>query len=186
MRLYIRQKGSRYKFYENDNEVETLTGYWERKRKLGLYSKIVDAENKEVVTVTLTNSPWFWELNKTTYRIVLPSENLTVDVKAVNYYKGHWTFNLNTDKYDFYFHRGHKKSLFRNGSQVAKYNKGTVHLWNNDSGYIIANSDENRLLLLSLFVMFDMGEYMDADVNVDLGKLDGGVIESNDHWQPAK
>ncbi len=185
MRLYIRQKGNKYKFYENDSEVETLTGLWDRKRKVGLFSKIFDTNDNELVTVLLTNSPWFWELNRTTFGIKLHREQIHINVKAVNYYKGHWTFNINNDRYDFYFHRGHKKSLFKNDKQVAKYNEGKVHFWNNDSGYIIANNDENKLLLLSLFIMFDMGEYMDADVNVDLGKLDSGVIENNENWQPT-
>jgi hypothetical protein len=186
MRLYIRQKGNNYRFFENDNEQEILTGYWDRKRKVGLFSKIVDVDDSELVTVTLTKSPWFWELSKATYRIEIHKEHIQINVKAVNYHKGHWTFNINGDKYDFYFHSGHKKSLFKNDKQVAKYNKGQVQFWTNDSGYVIANNNESKLLLLSLFIMFDMGEYMGADVNVDLGKLNNGVIENNEHWTPTK
>jgi hypothetical protein len=186
MRLYIRQNGNKYKFFENDIERETFTGYWDRKRKIGLYSKIVDIDNKELVTVTLTNSPWFWELSKTTYRLEIHTEQIQTEIKAVDYHKGHWTFNIDNEEYDLYFHTGHKKSLFKNGRQVARYDKGQVHFWSNDSGYIIANNDENKLLLLSLFITFDMGEYMDADINVDLGKLDGGVIENNEYWTPTQ
>ena len=185
MRLYIKQKGYSYKFFENDYEQETLIGSWARKRKYGLFSKIFDLDGSELATVVLTNAPWFWELNKTTYRINLHKEQIEINVKAINYHKGHWTFNISNDKYDFHFHRGHKKSLFKINIQVAKYNKGKVHLWNRDSGFIIANNDQNKILLLSIFVMFDMGEHSEGDVNVDLGKLNGGVIENNEYWYPT-
>jgi hypothetical protein len=34
--------------------------------------------------------------------------------------------------------------------------------------------------------MFDMGGHSEGDVNVDFGKLNGGVIENNDYWYPTK
>jgi hypothetical protein len=108
MRLYIQQKGRKYKFFENDNEHEILIGSWDKKRKSGLFSKIFDLDGNELATVVLTNSAWFWELNKTTYRINLHKEQIEINVKAISHYKGHWNFNIDNEKYDFYFHRGHK------------------------------------------------------------------------------
>jgi hypothetical protein len=68
---------------------------------------------------------------------------------------------------------------------MAKYDKRTVQMWNNDTGFIISNNDENKLLLLAIFLTFDMGENIDGDVNVDLGNLTGGVKEFNNYWQPV-
>ncbi|MFI5406642.1 MAG: hypothetical protein ACHQ1D_09030 [Nitrososphaerales archaeon] len=186
MRLYIRQKGHKYDFFENDIEEGILHGYWDNKRKIGLHSKILDKDNQELVTVTLTKAPAFWRMNKTTYRIQIHKENIDFEIKAVNAFKGHWTFELNGDKYDFYFHFGLKKSLYKNGNQVAKYDKGTVHIWNNDTGFIISNNDENKFLLLAIFLTFDMGENMGGDFNIDLGNLTGGVKEFNSNWQPVR
>ena len=185
MRLFIRQKGYKYQFFRDNEEEPYLFGLWDRKRKLGLYSKILAKDNKELVAVAFSNNPWFWNASKTKYKIIFHEEKTELEVKAVNYFKGHWTFDLNGDKYDYYFHYGHKKSLFKNGNQVAKCDKGKVHFWNTDSGFIIANNDENSLLLLSLFIMVDMGDSMDGDVNVDLGNLPGGVREYNNYWQPT-
>ena len=186
MRLYIRQKGHKYNFFENDIEEEILHGHWDSKWRTGPYSKIFDKDNQELVAVSLTKAPAFWRLNKTTYRIQIYKDGIDIEVRAVNAYKGHWTFQLKGDKFDFYFHYGLKKSLFKNDVQVAKYDKGTVHMWNDDSGFIVANNDENRLLLLAIFLTFDMGENMDGDVNVNLGNLTGGVRELNNHWQPTR
>jgi|SRR5690606_7580481 hypothetical protein len=186
MRLYIRQKGHKYKFFEDDNEEEILHGLWDSGWRQRLHSKIFDKDNQELVTITLKKAPAFWRMNKTTYQIRLHRENIDVEVKAVNAYKGHWTFEYKGDKYDLYFHYGLKKSLFKNEYQVAKYDKGTVHVWDNDSGFIISNNDENKLLLLAIFLTFDMGESMDGDVNVDLGNLTGGVKEFNSYWQPVR
>jgi hypothetical protein len=185
MRLYIRQKGHKYQFFEGDNEEEILHGHWDSGWRVKLHSKIFDSDNQELVTVTLTKAPAFWRMNRTTYRIQLHKEGIDIEIKGANAYRGHWTFELNEDKYDFYFHRGHKKSLHKNGNQVARYDKGTVHMWDNDSGFIIANNDENRLLLLAIFLTFDMGEDMDGDVNVNFGNLTGGVKEYNNYWQPT-
>lgn len=186
MKLFIRQKGHTYKFFEDDSEEESFHGLWDRNRKAGLHSKIFDKEKQELVTVTLTKAPAFWRMNKTTYQIHLHKENLFIDVKAINAYKGHWTFELNGNRYDFYFHYGHKKSLYKNDNQVAKFDRGVVHMWSNDSGFIIANNDENKLLLLAILLTFDMSESMDGDVNIDLGNLTGGVREFNKYWQPVR
>ena len=186
MRLYIRQKGHSYKFFEGDNEEEIFHGFWDSGWRVRLHSRIFDKDNLELVSVTLIKAPLFWRLNKTIYRIQLHNENIDIAVRAVNAYKGHWTFELNEARYDFYIHFGHKKSLYKNDNQVAKYDKGTVHLWSNDSGFIVSNNDENKLLLLALFLTFDMGESMDGDVNVDLGNLTSGVKEFNSYWQPVR
>lgn len=185
MTLYIRQNGHKYKFFEGNNEEEILHGLWESKWRQPLRSRIFDKTNQELATITLTKAPAFWRMNKTTYQIHLHNEDTNVEVKVANAYKGHWTFEFKGDKYDFYFHHGLKKSLFKNDNQVAKYDKGTVHIWNNDSGFIIANNDENKLLLLAIFLTFDMGESMNGDVNVDLGNVTGGVKEFNTYWQPV-
>lgn len=186
MRFYIRQRGHHYKFFEGDKEVETFNGYWDRGWRVKLHSKIFDSEKRELATITLTKAPFFWRLNKTIYQIQIHNENIKIEVKAINAYRGHWGFKLNQNRYDFYFHFGHKKSLFKDNQQVAKYDKGAVHMWANDSAFIVANNDESKLLLLALFLTFDMGQSMNGDVNVDLGNLTGGVKEFDNNWYPTK
>ncbi|WP_148041377.1 hypothetical protein [Rufibacter immobilis] len=168
----------------NDDKEEAFTGFWDRKRKVGLFGKILSSEKEELVSVNLSNSPFFWNLNKTEYKILLHRESTEITLKAVNAYKGHWTFLYGTDSYDFYFHQGHKKSLFRNGNQVAKHDKGKVNFWDYDSGFIVADNEENKLLLLALFLTFDMGESMDGDINIDLGNLMAGVKSYDSNWYP--
>ncbi|WP_210489421.1 hypothetical protein [Rufibacter aurantiacus] len=184
MRLYIKQKGHIYRFFKNDEKEEVFTGFWDRKRKIGLFAKVLSKENEELVTVNLFKEASIWNYNKTEYKILLHKENTEIIIKALNAWKGHWTFMYASDSYEFYFHRGHKKSLFRNGNQVAKFDKGRVNFWDYDSGFIVANNDENKLLLLALFLCFDMGESMDGDVNVDLGNLLAGVKQYDSTWFP--
>jgi len=186
MRLYIRQKGQNYKFYEGDKEEAILHGMWRDGWRKPLHSKIFNNDNQELVTTTLTKNPSFWSSQKKTYQIRFHLENIDIEVKAIKAYKGHWAFEFKGDQYDFYFHYGLKKSLFKNDNQVAKYDKGTVHFWDNDSGFIISNNDENKLLLLALFLTFDMGETSDADININFGNLTGGVKEYNKYWHPVR
>ena len=181
MRIYIKQRGSRYKFFKGKEEGEPfLIGYWDSKRKIGLHSKILNTEKEELVTIDISYSPWFWKMHKIIYRIVFHKLNAEVEVKAANYFRGHWTFVFGGDRYDYYAHYGRKKSLYKNDNQVAKYSMGTVNVWDRDFGFIISNNDENELLLLSVFLMLDMGEDMDGDLNIDLGNMVAGVKEYNE------
>ncbi len=186
MRVFIKQNGRKYKFLKDKEDEEPLwTAFWDSKWKTGVFSKISDS--KEVlVTIEYENQPPFWRANKTTYRITVHQLHQKVIVKTVSHLRGCWTFVFNENKYDYFEHSGRKMSLYKNDVQVAKYKMGTVHAWERDFGFVIANSDENVLLLIALFLMLDMGQINDADVTLDLGNVFGGVKEWNEYWLPAK
>jgi len=185
MRFYIKQGGNQYKFFRNKEDTEPfLTGYWDSKWRTGVYSKIRDS-NEELVTINYEIGPAFWRMNKTSYKITFHKLGQEIIVNTANHFKGHWTFCLNEDKYDYFQHPGRKMSLYKNDKQIAKYKMGTVHMWESDSGFVISNSDENVLLLIALFLMLDMGETNGADITLDLGNVFAGVKEWNEYWQPT-
>lgn len=185
MRFYIKQGGNHYKFFKNKEDTEAfLTGFWDSKWRTGIYSKICD-DSEELVTIKFENSPFFWRINRTTYKLTFHKSKLEIIVNTVNHFKGHWTFLLNEHKYDYFQHAGRKMSLYKNDRQVAKYKMGTVHLWESDSGFVISNNDEDALLLIALFLMLDMGETNGADLTLDLGNVFAGVKEYNEYWQPT-
>lgn len=187
MRLYIRQKGNNYQFYKGDEKEPFAKGFWKRSWKTRLHSKILGLDNCELSTIRLKYAPWFWEKGtKTEYEITLCESNEIIIVKCLNSLRGHYSFEFNQNKYEFYFHQGHKKSLYRSDLQVAKYDKQVVSWWDNDSGLIVSNNDENEILLLSLFLMFDMGEFNEVDLTVDLGQGLDGVKEYDPRWVPYR
>lgn len=186
MRVFIKQNGRRYSFLKNKEDEEPLwTGFWDSEWRTGVYSKICDS-TRELVTIKFEIHPPFWRANKTTYKITFHQLNQEFIVKTVSYLRGWWTFVFNESKYDYFEHPGRKMSLYKNDVQIAKYKMGTVHAWERDFGFVIANNDENVLLLIALFLMLDMGQMNDADVTLDLGNVFGGVKEWNENWLPSK
>ena len=102
----------------------------------------------------------------------------TIEVKCVSYKRGHWAVNLDESHYDFYFHGRIKKSLYRNGEQVAKFGRA------NSEHFIIANSDEDVLFLIALFMTFRMGDSAPED-DLVLEIYDNEKDE-NSRWYPVK
>jgi len=185
MRLYIRQKGTDYQFYKGDDKEPFLKGFWKSSWKIKLHSKILTLDNSELANIRFKYAPWFWEKgSKTEYELALSEFKEIVTIKCLNSWRGHYAFTFCNHKYDFYRHTGHKKSLYKDNVQVAKYDKQVVNWWDNDSGFIISNNDENEILLLSLFLMLDMGEFNEADLNIDFGQGLDGVKEYNSRWTP--
>ncbi len=187
MRLYIRQKGCNYQFYKGDDKEPFVKGYWKSSWRTKLHSKIITLDNRDIATIKFKYAAWFWESEtKTVYEIVLDEMNEVVTINCLNSWRGHYSFGFRHHKYDFYFHQGHKRSLYKDNIQVAKYDKQTVSWWDNDTAFILSNNDENEILLLSLFLMFDMGESYEADLNIDLGQALSGIKEYDSSWVPNK
>lgn len=187
MRIYIRQNGNHYKFYKDDDTEPFTQGYWKSSWKIKLHAKILTLDNKALATIEFKYAPWFWEKHtKTEYKITFHQTSESIIVFCLKSWSGHYSFTFNDQKYDFYFHQGHKKSLYKDKIQVAKYDKQTVSWWENDSAFIISNNDENELLLLSLFLLFDMGEYNEAAFNFDFGQAFKGDKEYDSRWIPTR
>ncbi len=99
-----------------------------------------------------------------------------IEVKCVNYKRGHWAVNLDESHYDIYFHGRVKKSLYRNGEQVAKF----VHT--HSENFVIANSDEDVLFLIALFMIFRM-DSTDDDLILEICDNEK---DENSRWYPVK
>lgn len=188
MRLYIKQKGSNYLIYENKDEPPVFYGHWSRKRKIGLHSSIYCPQNGErlLVSIGKSKSNWRWIGPPRLYILQIVDLDKEVAVELINGWRGHFRFKINGSQYDLYTHYGHKKSLFKDNEQVAKFDKAIFNWGERDSGFVIANKDENKMLLLGLFLMIDMGERNDAEVSFDLGNLIPGVRPWDNRWLPKK
>lgn len=184
MRVYIKQRGRKYFIYQEDDNPPILTGYWASNRKAGLHAVFFDSSEKEQLRVSVGKCPWIG--GPTSYLIKtteLPSE---IEVELKSRWKFDFQFSLDGDKYSYYGHNGHMKSLYKNDIQVAKFNKATFNWGERDSGYIIYNSDENVKLLLGLWIMRDMGEINDAEISIDLGNITSSAKVWNNNWFPTK
>lgn len=167
----------RYRFYLGDNDEPVYLATSGSSMFKGDYANIYNAQKQKVLCLKPGQSS-FTKLNSLTYTIDGFPSGRTMNVNCVNYKKGHWTIRLDQGNYDIYFHGRRKKSLYKNGDQVAKF--GRV----NYNDFIIANSDEDVLFLVALFMTFRMGDSApDDDV---LLEICDDAKDENAQWCPVK
>ena len=78
-----------------------------------------------------------------------------------------------------------KKALYKNGTQVASYDKTKFYLFEYDSFLIKCNDNENIDLILSFELCFDLGTSNNgATATFDFGNLLKGVREFDNTWRP--
>ena len=96
-------------------------------------------------------------------------------------------FQLDKDNYRFSTHKNHYKSLFKDGRQVAQFNKDYFHFFNRDSLNIIADDNIDILLLVILATFNYLNDTNGgATFNVDFGNITGSTPPSDGKWRPIK
>ncbi len=167
----------RYRFYLDDNAEYSYSATNGSVIFKGDYANIFNIQGQKVLDLRQGEySPW--KLSKSTYLIDGYEKDSTVEVKCVSYKRGYWTVNLNKDNYDIYFHGQAKKSLYRNGEQVAKFGR------TNEGHFVISNNDEDVLFLIAVFMTFKMGDTAPDDDSI-LEIYDNEKNE-NSKWQPVR
>ncbi|QNF31851.1 hypothetical protein HUW51_03620 [Adhaeribacter swui] len=189
MRLDISQKGNKYTFYKLGIEKPIFKGRHRQFFFKGDYSEIFNSTDELVALVKIGNNIWFPGINrwsKATFIINFPESATSLEITIQNYSKGYWTFEYKNHQYAFYHHKWHQKSLFKDERQVARFDKRTVNLFKYDRAFVIANNDEDELLLLGIFLAYDMLESYDSDGPNYYGRVQEGVKKIDPDWQPWK
>lgn len=113
------------------------------------------------------NSYWFQEIN-----------NLKLIMKC----------QIENDLYQIYGHNGNKYSIFKNNIQVAFWEKNSFTMGEKDVYTIIANNNENSLLLVSFCICIDNSKSNFSNelslFNFDLGFNGNLLREFDSSWKP--
>jgi hypothetical protein len=167
----------RCRFYLDDNAEHSYSATNSSRIFKGDYANIFNIQGQKVLDLRQGKySPW--KLSKSSYLINGYKSDITIEVTCVSYKNGHWAVNLDQDNYDIYFHGRAKKSLYRNGEQVAKFGR------TKDRHFVISNNDEDVLFLIALFMAFKMGDSAPDD-DLILEIYDDEKDE-NSRWQPVR
>ncbi|MEJ1240514.1 hypothetical protein WBG78_20390 [Chryseolinea sp. T2] len=178
MKISVQQDWlGRYKFFTDGGENPSFSGAGVSRIFKRDYASIYDAEGETIMVLRHgTHSPW--KLDQSYYLVDDYRSNRTIEVKCVNYKKGHWAFGFNEINYEVFFHGTSKKSLYRNGEQVAKFSRVR------SQHFIVANDDEDVLLLIALFMAFKMGDSApDDDIILDVFE---DARAEDVRWHPVK
>lgn len=94
-------------------------------------------------------------------------------------------FEYDGASYKFSTHRAHHKSLFRNGTQVAAFDKQFFHFLNRDT-YVIFSEDDVPLVMLVCLSLFDqLNKEDDSTFTIDLGNILGSNPPDKGQWKPS-
>lgn len=104
-------------------------------------------------------------------------------------WKSHFRCNYGLDLFEVYGHRERKYSVYKNGKQVAWWEKSLVSWFAGDNYKIVADEDSDVELIVSFCIILD--NYYDNNdgntntINFDLGSI-GPEAKAFDHnWLPA-
>ena len=174
MKIFIKRNWwGRYYIYQEDKADYSFYGTSGYLIWRGDYAKIYNTLKEEVLYVKQGKIGAIWNLNKITYLLDFIKGKKAIEIKAIDYLNGHWTFDTDGNRYDFYLHNRYRKSLYKEQNQVAIYAKM------NGGTLIVANNDEDAVLLTGLFMAFNMGDTTpDADIALNSSK------EENPNWKP--
>lgn len=166
--LSLREK---YKIYVNDSHrfvVKTSFFHLPMKPDLSLY----DLEGNKLFKINRV-SPFFFE-----YDIEFQEE--IISLQPVSDSKFHYSLTFHKSVYEFYGHEGRKFSVFKNEHQVAWLEKDLV----GDYYKIIANNDENKLILVAFVLTYDIHFHAGNDFSIDFGKIGWKMKEFDESWKP--
>ena len=181
MQLRINQASTNCSVYLNDESEIILQGTQKArwfKRKLTLY------DNQNILRLQIENSFRldFWNMN---FHILIPHLDLDTYLRPIRLFKGHWQLMDKDNRYDLYLHLGHKKSLFKNGMQIAAYDKQKIQFYDKNTFLIECNDNENIELVLSIVLCFDLWKNDDGSTfTFDFGNLSRGVKDFDSNWKP--
>lgn len=189
MKLNIIQSGANYQFLKNEDKVPYLTGralanetIWNRADLV--LAEIRDVEGNLVASVHTGKASWIWRKVTGKYKFCIASE--VIEVELISYWKGCLGFRFQGEDYRFYWHNGYRKSLYKSGVQTAKFDARESFPVDPRKAFIVANSDENDLLLLCLFLLYDKESALDSETSRSKPFLGRGMQESDDYWFPTK
>lgn len=181
MTIRIDQRGRKYFVYLNESSEPILVGQWYG-RWFKRIAEFLEKDNKDKIIIENSFRLDFWNM---TYLIKIPGLDLSSKLKPVRIFRGHWRLENGSDTYDYFIQKGHKKSLFKNGTQIAAYDKKYFHLFEKDTMYIKANSNEPVALLISFAIAFDLGSDNDgATMTYDVGNIGPEVKTYDVNWKP--
>ena len=125
----------------------------------------------------------FWRAN---YDLIRP-DGRVYKFKTVSFWKIIYQCVIENDIYEIYGHRGRKHSIFKNGQQIAFWDKELVTWFEGDNYTMITNNKVDEILLISFCLVIDnyASKNHQEDVTVDWGNLGLRSMKFDKNWRPS-
>jgi uncharacterized protein YxjI len=136
------------------------------------------------IPVMKIKKKWSWWGAK--YDLLKPDGSV-FNYRSVSVWRITYQCQVGNDLYDIYGHRGRKHSVFKNGVQIAWWDKKAVTWFDGDNYSITADDNADKELLICFCLLMDNYASKDKDkstVNISLGNLGIGARKFDNNWQP--
>jgi uncharacterized protein YxjI len=114
-------------------------------------------------------------------------DNDILPFRTVSFWKSTYQCQSGPNSYEIYGHKGRKYSIYKNGTQIAWWDKKAVTWFAGDNYKIIADKDCDIDLIISFCLIIDnfSSEKHDGKtVTYDFGKIGFQAKKFDNTWQP--
>ncbi|HTE00815.1 MAG TPA: hypothetical protein VK668_16095 [Mucilaginibacter sp.] len=183
MKIDINQKkitiGDKYNIFVDEQQAYTASA--ELFKLLSVVNLFDNESNRARMTI---KKKWSWWGAK--YDLVRYDNNV-FEFKTMSVWKIHYTCQVENDLYEINGHRGRKHSVFKNGTQVAWWDKDAVSWFEGDNYAIIADDDADREMLIAFCLLLDNYASNDHNetVTIDFGNIGFGSKKFDANWRPS-
>ncbi len=142
-------------------------------------SEILDNNDNLIYTISRKFSFWKWKMS---FIVKSPSGEIFL-VEGKN--KSHTIYQsvIKENIFEIKIHKKRKKSVFKNGVQIASIDESFVSVFGESKGHIMTNSPENIIEIFTLFFCLNFGEKNDNSLEFNFGNI-GKAEPIDENWKP--
>ena len=180
MEFIIEQFDNRFELSKKGHSRIILYGNWSM--LFGKYkAEIFNRNEKLIYSIKRKFSLWKWNM---TYFVKIENGK-QIELKAKNKWHSIYEMKIEQNEFQIKLHKGRKKSIFKNGKQIAEIDESLVEVFYHDKIRIITNAQESVNEIFLMILCLKIGEENEGGITFDFGNI--GKMEPIDkNWKVEK
>jgi hypothetical protein len=177
MEFLIEQFDNNFRLTKKGDSRIILSGNWSS--LFGKFKAEIYRNENLIYSIVRKWNTWKWNMSYLIENDYRQSFKLTSKNKWHSLYEMAFDENI----YELKIHKGRKKSVFKNGKQIANIDESLVEIFYHDKIRIITNDQESINEIFLIVVCLKIGEENSGGLTFDLGNL-GKTEPIDEQWKP--